>query len=300
MAELNLQEIHDCMLSIAEKAGDMITSARPSGRNVDLKKNSVDLVTETDQAVEKMVSTSLRERYPSFSFMGEETYKPGDTLTDAPTFVVDPIDGTTNFVHGHPFVCISMGLAVNRTPHVGVVYNPFTRDLYSGFLGHGAFYTSNYKTAAQGEKARLPLRDPPEPIGGLERCLVAVEWGSDRGPGGDYEVKTKTFARICRNQGENGGMAHSIRSLGSAALILCGVATGGLDVYWEAGCWAWDVCAGWCILKEAGGMIVDGNPGNWNPRVDERRYLAVRKGDGQKELIEQFWGLIEGRLVVGP
>lgn len=192
-----------------------------------------------------MVSTSLKERYPSFDFMGEETYKPGDALTDSPTFIVDPIDGTTNFVHGYSYVSISLGLSINRTPHVGVVYNPFTKDLYTGILGHGSHYTPNYKTAAQGQKARLPFRDPPEPIGGLEKCVVCVEWGSDRGPGGDYEVKTKTFARICRNKGENGGMAHGIRSLGSAALNLCGVAAGGMDVYWEAGCWAWDVCAGW-------------------------------------------------------
>jgi myo-inositol-1(or 4)-monophosphatase len=280
MAEHDLQAIHDFMILIAEKAGDMITSAKPSGSNVDLKKNcrmllpswsyfatngehdgenpsvpqaetsaiifiAVDLVTETDQAVEKVVSTSLKEQYPSFSFMGEETYKPGDMLTDNPTFIVDPIDGTTNFVHGYPYVSISLGLAINRTPQIGVVYNPFTRDLYTGIYGKGAYYTPGYKTKAEGQKAKLPFRDPPEAIGGLERCVVCVEWGSDRGPGGDYEVKTKTFANICRNKSEKGGMAHGIRSFGSAALNLCGVAAGGLDVYWEAGCWAWDVCAGW-------------------------------------------------------
>ena len=94
-------------------------------------------------------------------------------------------------------------------------------------------------------------------------------------------------------------MVHGLRSFGSAALNLCGVASGGLDVYWEAGCWAWDVCAGWVILKETGGIMVDANPGNWEPKVEGRRYLAVRGGEGQKRVVEEFWGMVEGRFEVG-
>lgn len=83
-------------------------------------------MTETDQAVEAHVSKRLSQAYPSFAFVGEETYVVGETrVTAAPTFVVDPIDGTTNFVHGFPEACISLGLAVDRKPAVGVVYNPF-------------------------------------------------------------------------------------------------------------------------------------------------------------------------------
>lgn len=225
-------------------------------------------------------------------FMGEETYKPGDKLTSAPTFIVDPIDGTTNFVHGFPYVSISLGFAIDQIPHVGVVYNPFTRTLYSGIKGQGSFLTDQWH-----DYVRLPLREP-EPLAGLDKALIAVEWGSDRS-GNDYEVKVKTFKSLCASKEENGAMVHSLRSLGSAALNLCGVATGALDVYWEAGCWAWDVCAGWVILKEAGGEIVDANPGQWKPRVDERRYLAVRSGSGQKELIEEFWSHVPGKLEVG-
>ena len=106
MADLNLREIHDFMVSIAKSAADRITSAKPTTSSSGSKKNSVDLVTETDQAVEKLISTSLREKYPDFSFMGEQTYKTGDTPTAAPTFVCYPIDGTTNFVHRYPYVSI--------------------------------------------------------------------------------------------------------------------------------------------------------------------------------------------------
>jgi myo-inositol-1(or 4)-monophosphatase len=221
--------------------------------------------------------------------MGEETYKPGDTLTASPTFIVDPIDGTTNFVHAYPYVSISLGFAVDRIPTVGVVYNPFTKTMYSAIKGQGAFLNG---------ATPLPLKQSPEPLDDLSNCLVAVEWGSDRS-GNDLAVKSKTFTKLCASKEEGGAMVHSLRSLGSAALNLCAVAAGQLDVYWEAGCWAWDVCAGWVILSEAGGIMADANPGNWNPRIEERRYLAVRKGEGQKGLVEQFWAVVEGRFEVG-
>ncbi|GME58318.1 inositol monophosphatase [Neofusicoccum parvum] len=288
MADLNLQEIHDFLIEVAKKAGEMITSARPTTTTTGEKKNSVDLVTETDQAVEKMVSTTLKEKYPDFSFMGEETYKPGDALTPNPTFIVDPIDGTTNFVHGYPYVSISLGLAVGLQPTVGVVYNPFTATLYSAIRGRGAFLNGT---------TRLPLR-APEALPDLSTAVVCVEWGSDRA-GNDYKVKSETFAKLCARREDGGAMVHGLRSFGSAALNLCGVASGALDVYWEAGCWPWDVCAGWVILEEAGGIIVDGNPGEWKPRVDQRRYLAVRKAEGQKGVVEEFWGFVQGRFEVG-
>jgi myo-inositol-1(or 4)-monophosphatase len=218
----------------------------------------------------------------------QETYKPGDKLTKAPTFIVDPIDGTINFVHRYPYVAISLGFAVDLIPTVGVVYNPFTQALYSAIKGQGAYLNQSEK---------LPLT-PAYPLV-LSECQVVGEYSSDRS-GNDFEVKSKTFAKLVQSKDEGGGMIHSLRGFGSAALNLCGVADGSLDVYWDAGCWAWDVCAGWVILKETGGIIVDGNPGNWEPRIDERRYLAVRGGEGQKQLIEQFWGLVQGKFEVGP
>lgn len=209
--------------------------------------------------------------------------------SDASQFIVDPIDGTTNFVHGYPYVSISLGLAVNLVPTVGVVYNPFTATLYSAIKGKGAFL--NHSTP-------LPLRSPPEPLHDLSTAVVCVEWGSERA-GNDYQVKSETFKKLCAKKEDGGAMVHGLRSFGSAALNLCGVASGSLDVYWEAGCWPWDVCAGWVVLTEAGGIMVDGNPGEWQPRVDQRRYLAVRKGEGQKGVVEEFWGFVQGKFEVG-
>jgi myo-inositol-1(or 4)-monophosphatase len=187
----------------------------------------------------------------------KETYQKGDVLTPAPTFICDPIDGTTNFVHRHAYVAISLGLSVNLIPTIGIVYNPFTSTLYSAIKGRGAFLN---------RKTKLPLF-PPTPLNGLANCLVAVEWGSDRS-GNDFQVKANTFKKFASSKESGGGMVHGLRSLGSAALNLCEVARGGIDVYWEAGCWAWDVCAGWVILTEAGGIMADANPGNWEPRIE--------------------------------
>lgn len=296
-ANIDLEEVQTFLIKLAREAGSTIASAVPKASGEGFKKNSADLVTETDQAVEKMISTRLTQAYPHFGFMGEETYKAGDELSEAPTFIVDPIDGTTNFFHGHPYVAVSIGVAVARKPVVGVIYNPFTQTLFTAVKGRGATMTG-----FDGQSRSLPLREP-EPFRGLSSCLVAVEWGSDR-TGNDYEVKTKTFSKLCATEETGGAMVHGIRSLGSAELNICGVAAGHLDVYWEAGCWAWDVCAGWVILEEAGGRMVGANPGDWDPKIDQRRYMAARavpKGDeqGQKKLIEDFWGCVQGKVEVG-
>lgn len=228
--------------------------------------------------------------------MGEETFAPGQKITDQPTFVVDPIDGTTNFVHGFPSACVSLGLAVGRVPTVGVVYNPFLDQLYTGIRGKGAFLTIGRVWGLEGGAgriSRLPLSSNPAPLAGLNKSLVAIEWGSDRS-GDNYELKTAVFKKLAAAKDNNSGaMVHSLRSMGSAALNLCAVAAGQLDVYWEGGCWAWDVCAGWTILAEAGGIMASGNPGDWDPAIDNRKYLAVRGApEGQRELVQEFWDVV--------
>lgn len=278
---------------------------------------AVDLVTEADQAVERMVYARLRADYPTCEFVGEETYVAGETrVTDAPTFIVDPIDGTTNFVHGFPHACISLGFAVARRPAVGVVYNPFLDILYTGIKGQGSFMERNAslsRTEGSGvtsQKLRLPLagrgdvKEAPA-LRGLGTALVGIEWGSDR-QGANFDLKVGVFQRLAAAKEEaaaaasgapkavgKNAMVHSLRSLGSAALNFCAVAAGQLDCYWEGGCYAWDVCAGWCILSEAGGFVASGNPGDWEPALDSRLYLAVRGApEGGKELVEEFWSVI--------
>lgn len=254
-----------------------------------------------------MVSTKLKTAYPTYFFVGEETYVAGETkVTDAPTFIVDPIDGTTNFIHGFPNACISLGFAVGRVPSVGVVYNPFQDLLFTGIRGQGSYVQRNASLAegnpGRGPKQRLPLAGSGDgtkapALEGLGSALVAVEWGSNR-DGPNFDIKARTFSRLAASKETGGSMVHSMRSMGSAALNLCACAAGQVDLYWEGGCYAWDVCAGWCILNEAGGIMASGNPGEWDPAIDSRVYLAVRGApSGQKEIVEELWKVIgDGKM----
>ena len=129
---------------------------------------------------------------------------------------------------------------------------------------------------------------------------MAIEWGNERS-GPNWDVKTRTFAALAGAPDVNGKMVHSFRSLGSAALNCCAVARGDVDVYWEGGCWAWDVGAGWVVVEEAGGSVVGGNPGEWDVGVDGRRYLVVRAvGEGeagrkeQRGIVEEVWSAVGG------
>ncbi|KAG7012652.1 Inositol monophosphatase, partial [Cucurbita argyrosperma subsp. argyrosperma] len=126
MAEnVSLEEFLGTAVDAAKKAGEVIRKGFYETKHIE-HKGQVDLVTETDKACEDLIFNYLKDHYPSHKFIGEETTAAfGHTeLTDEPTWIVDPLDGTTNFVHGFPFVCVSIGLTIGKVPTVGVVYNP--------------------------------------------------------------------------------------------------------------------------------------------------------------------------------
>ncbi|KAF8526529.1 hypothetical protein BU17DRAFT_74099 [Hysterangium stoloniferum] len=303
---------------LARSAGELIrhgsTEILQAG-DVDEKKNSVDLVTEWDVRVEELVKSEISKQWPSFNFIGEETYAAGTgdrpALTDQPTFCVDPIDGTTNFVHGFPFVCISLGLLYKKQPVLGVIYNPFLDQLYYGLKGQGAFVV----LPSSPQPIPLPLA-APRPLESLSQALLGVEWGSDR----RSAVMTRKSASFVRLAGDGkeikgGKMAHSLRSMGSAALNYGSVAQGGLDIYWEIGCFPWDVCAGIVIALEAGCYVTgsrdfflahrDEDPSaftDWDELIWSRKYIVIRaiadteheKGrDAQRRIVEDFYNTVE-------
>ncbi|KAJ2921563.1 hypothetical protein H1R20_g15530, partial [Candolleomyces eurysporus] len=312
----DLESILEFTKSLAWKAGalilegsEAIQAAGGEGEsNVGEKKNSVDLVTEYDVRVEQLVQSELRSKYPTFKFIGEESYSSGvrEPLTDEPTFCVDPIDGTTNFVHGFPFACISIGLIYQRRPTLGVIYNPFLDHLYSGMKGQGSHLTRGFNPPR-----RLPLANP-KPLPTLNQAVIGVEWGSDRCET-TISAKSTSFSRLAGDpeKGVAGGrMAHSLRSMGSAALNYSMVAQGGLDIYWEIGCWPWDVCAGIVIAEEAGGLVTGSHEAfeatkdtdQFGVVTEEiltgRKYLVIRGigntpsetgREAQKRLIEDFY-----------
>eukprot|EP01023_Acetabularia_acetabulum_P059163 TRINITY_DN7104_c0_g1_i1.p1 TRINITY_DN7104_c0_g1~~TRINITY_DN7104_c0_g1_i1.p1 ORF type:complete len:309 (-),score=53.21 TRINITY_DN7104_c0_g1_i1:227-1153(-) len=241
-------------LEAAKEAGIIIKDAYNKSKNV-MNKGAVDLVTESDQQCEKIIAEKLRSAFPDHLFIGEEgSAEQGhtDTLTDAPTWMVDPIDGTTNFVHKYPFVCVCIGLYVGGEGVVGVVYNPVLDELFSACKGQGAFLNGEPISVSSEEK--------------IGKALVATELGVTR----DQETIEAVYDRI-RNLTMQ---VRSIRCCGSCAMNICGVACGRLDAFYEIGFGGpWDVAAGAVILKEAGGEISD--PIGTPFQIMSRRVLAT-------------------------
>jgi len=153
-----------------------------------------------------------------------------------------PADGTTNFVHGFPYACISIGLIDQRVPVLGVIYNPFLEHLYKGVRNAGSFLHTHTpalgtgtstSTSGIGTPQRLPLAPASaRPLPALAGALIAVEWGSDRARE-PMRGKAGSFSSLA-GAPPHGVMAHSLRSVGSAALNFALVAQGALDMYWCA------------------------------------------------------------------
>ncbi|KAH9973334.1 inositol monophosphatase [Lactifluus volemus] len=309
LSPAELQEILEFTIELARKAGALmlegsqaIQSAGAGG--VSEKINAVDLVTEYDVKVEDLVRGEIAREYPHFQFIGEESYSSGTRppLTDVPTYCVDPIDGTTNFVHGFPNACISLGLIDKRVPVLGVIYNPFLDHLYTGVRGGGSYI----HTRLHPEPQRLPLAPvSTRPLLSLAGALIAVEWGPDRRPEA-IRRRVNSFSRLV-GAPPDGVMAHSLRSVGSAALNLALVAQGAVDLYWSIGCWPWDVCAGIVIVQEAGGFVTGSKDVSHDGIVTEailtgRRYLAIRgvaetpeesSIEVQKRIARKFYDTVE-------
>ncbi|KAI5559911.1 hypothetical protein Peur_070414 [Populus x canadensis] len=233
----SLSEFLQTAVEAAKRAGEIIREGFYQTKHVE-HKGLVDLVTETDKACEDLIFNYLKQQHPSHKFIGEETTAAcGITeLTDEPTWIVDPLDGTTNFVHGFPFVCISIGLTIGKVPTVGVVYNPIMDELFTGVHGKGAFLNGKpIKVSSQSE---------------LVKSLLATEAGTKR----DKSTVDATTNRI-------NSLLFKVRSLrmtGSCALNLCGIACGRIDLFYETGYGGpWDVAGGAVIVKEAGGIVYD-------------------------------------------
>ncbi|KAK5781398.1 inositol monophosphate 1-phosphatase INM2 PWA37_004837 [Arxiozyma heterogenica] len=284
-----LKEIEIFVVNLLrDKVGPIIKSETgiTSQQYID-KTNAVDLVTKYDKQVEAIIKDTIKDKFgDKFNFIGEEEYIPGKTkISNNPTFILDPIDGTTNFIHGFPYSCCSLGLAIDGHPVVGVVYNPHLNQLFHASRGNGAFLNNQRINATS---RRLTL----------QKSLIGLEAGSERStePDSNFNKKMTTYKNLLS---EDGGFIHGYRSFGSAAMNICHTAIGVLDAYWEGGCWAWDVCAGWCILEETGGRIVGGNPGEWDVPINGRCYLAIRGGCGKNEqdkFTKDFWDQVDGKL----
>ncbi|XP_019265136.1 PREDICTED: LOW QUALITY PROTEIN: inositol monophosphatase 1-like [Nicotiana attenuata] len=233
----SLEEFLAVAVDAAKRAGEIIRKGFYETKIV-VHKGQVDLVTETDKACEDLIFNHLKQHFPNHKFIGEETTAAcGDfELTDEPTWIVDPVDGTTNFVHGFPSVCVSIGLTIGKIPTVGVVYDPIIDELFTGIHGKGAFLNGKpIKVSSKSE---------------LVKSLLGTEVGTTR-DNLTVEATTKRINNLLFK-------VRSLRMCGSCALDLCWVACGRLDLFYLTGFGGpWDVAGGAVIVKEAGGVLFD-------------------------------------------
>ncbi|XP_064642645.1 inositol monophosphatase 1-like isoform X2 [Lineus longissimus] len=234
---LDLDKCFEVGKSVAIEAGKVIKEAFKKEKRIEVKGSAIDLVTETDQNVEKMVISTIKENFPTHCFIGEESTAAGvkNELTDDPTWIIDPIDGTTNFVHTFPYTCISIGLLVNKKPVIGLVYSPVQNEMYTAQAGKGAFCNDE----------RIYVSSCKD----LQLALILTDHGYSNDPTiVDIEYKNMRLVK---------SHSRGIRSVGSAAMSMCLVASGAADGYYEYGLHCWDIAAGVLLVEEAGGINMD-------------------------------------------
>jgi myo-inositol-1(or 4)-monophosphatase len=226
---------------LAMGAGEILrTYAQHARTSMNTKSSSVDLVTDADTASEHFLVDAIRNRRPDDGILGEE----GTNVTSQSgvQWIIDPLDGTTNFVYSIPFYAVSIGAYVDGVPTAGAVYNPVLDEMYSASLGGGAFLndvslqTNTFTT--------------------LGNALIATGFAYVSDIRAEHGVRVAQLLPHVRD----------IRRCGSAALDLCGVASGRVDAYLEQSVRPWDVAAGSVIASEAGARVTawDGSMASTN------------------------------------
>ncbi|MGF0539318.1 inositol monophosphatase family protein [Agrobacterium sp. ES01] len=227
------------MVQAALKAGKSLARDFGEVQNLQVSvKGPSDFVSQADLRAERIVMEELLKARPTYGFLGEESEEIQGT-DGAHRWIVDPLDGTTNFLHGIPMFAVSIALERNGELVAGVIFNPATDELYTAERGGGAFLNDRRIRVA----ARKVLSD----------CVVGCGVPHlGRGHHGKFLVELRHV------MGEVAGM----RRMGAAALDLAYVAAGRLDGFWETGLSPWDMAAGILLIREAGGFASDMNGGS--------------------------------------
>ncbi|HKX31202.1 MAG TPA: inositol monophosphatase family protein [Blastocatellia bacterium] len=237
----------DLAIRAAREAGALLRDYAARGFQI-TNKGRIDLVTEADLASEQHLTRLIASHYPEHYILAEESgIGPGRDAKSEYRWIIDPLDGTTNFSHGFPCYAVSIGLERRGEMILGVVYDPTRDELFAAERGAGA--------TLNGQRIQVSEIDQ------LERALLVS--------GFPYDVRERmdTYLPAWRKFLE---CAQGVRRLGSAAIDMCAVAAGRMDGFWEHGLHPWDTAAGWVIVEEAGGRVtqLDGSPfDNFKPSL---------------------------------
>jgi len=238
---------------LVKEAGDMIAEAMVKQKNTEIEVKSANveegnasaILTETDGKVEQHIINGLRTLYPDHQFIGEESMAEDGLITSyssAPTWIIDPIDGTMNFVHSNPLVCTSVGLTINRKLVAGVVNCPLVGLCYTAVRGSGAF--------CNGKKLKT------SGCNDLSKAMLIMELPV----GAKKEKKEVALSNLSVIMDR----AHAVRAPGPAALDITWVGAGSADCFFHFGIHCWDMAAGALIVSEAGGVVLDPSGGDFD------------------------------------
>ena len=233
-----LQIFLDIATEAATAAGAVLLSYWGKLDSIEEKGRPGDLVTSADKAAEAVILEVLRRHVPDHAILAEESGALGKQQSKY-LWAIDPLDGTTNFAHQFPFFAASVGLLIDGIPSVGVVFNPFTQELFRAATGLGV--TCNRQPIAVSKTQELI------------KSLLVTGFAYDR-----RETEDNNYAEFCHLT----HLTQGVRRSGSASVDLAYVACGRLDGYWERGLSPWDVTAGVVLVREAGGRVTayDGSP----------------------------------------
>ena len=235
-------------------------------KQFECKSNEIDWVTETDKAVEEYLIGSIRKAFPTHKFVGEETDETHNELTDDPTWIIDPIDGTTNFVHGIPMCCTSVALAINKKVMIGIVYNPIQEELFTSIRGRGSYMNGK----------KIHVSHTTE----INKAIIGTNPGYHR----EQEIVETWFYNL--NELMKRGVA-GIKMLGNAAMDCCYVACGRTDCFFEKFLCVWDYAAATLIVEEAGGCVRTLD--NINPLLLNRKLIII----GNESIANQLFDLLK-------
>jgi myo-inositol-1(or 4)-monophosphatase len=242
---IDLTSILSVMQSVAQQAGDLVLAMQASGlANIASKSNQIDLVTEADVASEKLIYHELQSRYPTFGFWGEES---NQSPTTDYFWVVDPIDGTTNFANGLPYFAVNIALNQGPTTLLGVTLELPARNLYFAQVGQGAYLRTGDGTGdgiGDGRDQQLHVNKTDI----LSQAFLTTGFPYHRTDFEDNNLAEFGYF-LTRSQG--------VRCMGTAAMDLVNVARGATSAYWEGWLSPWDAAPGVLIVREAGGQVTD-------------------------------------------